>query len=302
MKHEPCDVCKSWRQSSLEEDIQLAINCSVCKGTGFVRSAEDYVCNNCSGMLTISEKEDGCKADPYGLLETTVSGGYFSNYLLDCTNYTFSLCEKCLRDMFDKFVVPPYMTGACDSYAEDSLYHKEKLWKNAGGELEKLKLGLCNNQSTCTNPAVWRIICSGGLTESTTCDEHKKHHAINVIPFHLTEGIVEFDDASEDQKAKILNAYLLQNSKAGFVTYYKYVPGICKSMAKNVVIDDDLHAMLWIRNDAATHDAATHELVKGIMSWSLADGCCVIYDRKQPIPKDVNLMDSLDYYNEGYEE
>ncbi len=68
----------------------------------------DILCNMCG--LT-------CRLDPevtetYGLIKSTVSGGYESTpgngdgALDDCTRYTFSLCEFCLDFMFSNFKIP----------------------------------------------------------------------------------------------------------------------------------------------------------------------------------------------------
>lgn len=64
---------------------------------------EDVICNKCG---------NSCKKDHgfYGLIEHTVSGGYESEPLSDGTNYTFSLCEKCLDGLFDTFKVPVEIT------------------------------------------------------------------------------------------------------------------------------------------------------------------------------------------------
>jgi len=68
----------------------------------------DILCNMCG--LT-------CRLDPeindtYGLIKSSVSGGYESTpgngegALDDCTRYTFSLCEFCLDHMFSNFKIP----------------------------------------------------------------------------------------------------------------------------------------------------------------------------------------------------
>ena len=65
---------------------------------------------------------------PHGLVDIKVSGHYNSEHLLDCTTYQFSLCELCLRKLFNSFALPPkvfeYMMTRGDimgeySYAED---------------------------------------------------------------------------------------------------------------------------------------------------------------------------------------
>lgn len=64
------------------------------------------------GHVVISEEEALALhgRDFYGLIEQTVSGGYFSsndeNGLCDMESYTFSLCEKCLKTIFKGFKIP----------------------------------------------------------------------------------------------------------------------------------------------------------------------------------------------------
>lgn len=59
------------------------------------------------GFLTISEEESVILHGPnaYGLIETTVSGGYDSSHLEDVTSYTFSVCEPCLAKFFESNVI-----------------------------------------------------------------------------------------------------------------------------------------------------------------------------------------------------
>jgi len=42
----------------------------------------------------------------YGLVDTTVGGYYYSPALEDCTTYKFDICEKCLKEIFNSFVIP----------------------------------------------------------------------------------------------------------------------------------------------------------------------------------------------------
>lgn len=60
------------------------------------------------GLVDISEEEatDLHEPDLYGLIEATVGGGYSSYALEDMCSYTFSLCEGCLKVMFDGFKIP----------------------------------------------------------------------------------------------------------------------------------------------------------------------------------------------------
>ncbi len=61
------------------------------------------------GLVEITEEESLLLRGPdsYGLIEVTVSGGYHSFTLEDLTQYTFSMCEGCLKKLFDTFKIPP---------------------------------------------------------------------------------------------------------------------------------------------------------------------------------------------------
>ena len=75
----------------------------------------DVICNKCGQSLVLDRYfinnpvrldhgEEGLQI--YGLKEITVSGGYLSTHLDDATQYKFSLCEKCTKDLMDSFVIP----------------------------------------------------------------------------------------------------------------------------------------------------------------------------------------------------
>lgn len=84
-------------------------------------------CNNCGGTLAILELDGKKYVD--GLINARVSGAYNSKYLSDCTDYRFSLCEKCLSEIFAKFKIPPYFGDygfASDAEADNETF-KEHL-------------------------------------------------------------------------------------------------------------------------------------------------------------------------------
>lgn len=73
-----------------------------------VEIIEDIICNNCGNSCRAWRSKDDVEIhDAYGLIETKVSGGYDSTELCDMTSYSFSLCEPCLKQMFDAFKIPP---------------------------------------------------------------------------------------------------------------------------------------------------------------------------------------------------
>ena len=69
---------------------------------------EDVFCNKCG--KSCRKYFDGDFSDIYGLDKCTVFGGYLSSNddkgLSDMTCYTFSMCEECLRELFNTFKIP----------------------------------------------------------------------------------------------------------------------------------------------------------------------------------------------------
>jgi hypothetical protein len=67
---------------------------------------EDILCNGC-GESCKEGDEKRLHEEFCGLIETTVHGSYWSHYLNDGRKYTFSLCEKCLTELFKTFAIQP---------------------------------------------------------------------------------------------------------------------------------------------------------------------------------------------------
>lgn len=59
----------------------------------------DIICNKCGNSC--KNEDDNC----FGLIETQVQGGYAAK-LGDMVTWTFSICEDCLKELFDSFKVP----------------------------------------------------------------------------------------------------------------------------------------------------------------------------------------------------
>ena len=71
---------------------------------------QDVLCNKCTKSLRThiaTAEDDGQKIyETYGIVEQTYNGGYCSDPLEDEAKYTFSLCESCLKELFDSFKIP----------------------------------------------------------------------------------------------------------------------------------------------------------------------------------------------------
>lgn len=66
-----------------------------------VEVIEDVLCNQCGCSLKSKEFPNGF----IGAVGISVSGSYTSEYLDDMTEYNFSLCEKCLSNLFKSFKI-----------------------------------------------------------------------------------------------------------------------------------------------------------------------------------------------------
>ncbi len=97
------------------------------------KEIDECLCNKCARALRKNPN-----AGLYGLIEHTYSGHYGSNPLNDLTDYTFSLCEFCLADMFLEFKLPPKILDRLNrdhldpeiTWEEESSYIKNNIIKN----------------------------------------------------------------------------------------------------------------------------------------------------------------------------
>jgi len=72
-----------------------------------VEYTDDIICNKCGNSLKHLISTDNPPSFNYcGLEEAIVHGTYGSDPLEDCTDYIFSLCEKCLYELFNTFKIP----------------------------------------------------------------------------------------------------------------------------------------------------------------------------------------------------
>jgi len=71
-----------------------------------VEVVDDIICNRCGESC----RHPSLSCNAYGLVEAEVSGG-FGARLGDMVRYTFSICERCLEQLFDGFKHPPEITA-----------------------------------------------------------------------------------------------------------------------------------------------------------------------------------------------
>ncbi len=75
--------------------------------TGEVK--EIRLCNQCGKESCPPDALEHSRPDKvpfYGLVDATARGGYHSPILFDCMAYRFDICELCLKEMFDNFILP----------------------------------------------------------------------------------------------------------------------------------------------------------------------------------------------------
>jgi len=246
--YDRCPACVEARASG---DFEGARRCHRCKGTGIVRDPKSYVCNRCGGSL--AGDADMGFGEQYGLVEASVSGGYSSPHLFDCTTYTFSLCEKCLRQLFAKFEVPPAVssslnyTGEAETYDEDLRHYNYRLWRKQGCHIERLKLGNCNAIIDCEKAATLRKFCSGSLTNDCSCDEHGPLHTYAntwTVPFADLAGIVDGETMTLDDKRRVALVWLLASSRGDeCITHHKHAADCVSDLTG---VDGNTTSMLWI--------------------------------------------------------
>lgn len=143
------------------------------------------LCNLC-GNSTVPR--EGSTSDSYGLIGAVVDGGYFSIDLCDGTRYKFSICEKCLRKLFEQFVIKPdvsdYMDNSVWSYEEELGTYKHRLWTDSGAQIEKLKTGLCNFCKDCEEKGIWWGFIEDEFINLVICEQHRTNYYNSNIIFY----------------------------------------------------------------------------------------------------------------------
>lgn len=76
-----------------------------CHKRIWLKNHKDIRCNKC-GESCLVFSSLSLAPQSYGLINTSVSGGYYSSHLVDGVTYNFSICEKCLKEIFEGFKVP----------------------------------------------------------------------------------------------------------------------------------------------------------------------------------------------------
>lgn len=174
----PCNFCFNNRN---DPDYDFHKNpCEHCKNTGTVQDPHEILCNKCGGFMcpigTYNEQI------PHGLHNAEVMGGYDSYHLLDLNKYIFSICEKCLRELFLQFIIPPVVNNhmsynsELDEWHWDKLTYEYRIWKDGGKHHEAYINKKCNVVKDCDNDAIYTHLLSNEFTEDCSCEQHKEFH------------------------------------------------------------------------------------------------------------------------------
>jgi len=173
IKKVPCTRCVNYL-GAFRDGV-----CSGCENTRFIDDPASHICNMCGERTrplgTMNEQY------PSGLEYAEVAGGYDSTHLLDGHSYKFSLCELCLRKMFNQFKIPPVindymMQEANPQWSDDQKSYEHAQWISSGGQKEKYKTNICNANKDCSNASKYSIYNDNQLTEYCLCEDHKDEY------------------------------------------------------------------------------------------------------------------------------
>lgn len=174
-----CHRCKWHLENNTDRDWDK-YPCDRCDNTRTIINPEEVLCNMCGeGMCHNIETPSGrwSTNDPYGLYNAKVTGGYESYHLCDMTAYTFSFCEKCLRQLFNQCKIKPFVSdyGSLEKggYERDLEIYEYRLWKDAGCHHQAYLNRRCNFVKDCSNKAIYTQLINDHFTEDCCCEEHK---------------------------------------------------------------------------------------------------------------------------------
>ncbi len=157
-------------------------------------------CNKCG----IEEKRSSSNNESYADLNLChhfeCEGEYISYFLSDLNKYYFVICEKCLRQMFEEFKIPPeisdYSDGSMIPYKDDSRWFHYQEWQRTGGHKEAYKNKKCNAKKDCPNDAMYTILNSDlEFDFNSICEEcknkelYQNSQMVKFIPHYLQSFI-----------------------------------------------------------------------------------------------------------------
>lgn len=174
-----CQGCKWQIEQNIVPNRDWAKNpCPKCNNTRQVTDPREILCNLCGECMcpigTMNEQY------PHGLHNAKVVGGYDSYHLLDMNRYTFSFCEKCLRQLFIQCKIKPevdevdFSGGSTeDSWESDQSSYEYRVWVDSGALHQSYLDKKCNVKKDCPNKAAYTRMINNHFSEECTCEEHK---------------------------------------------------------------------------------------------------------------------------------
>lgn len=173
-----CNRCGHWDEGRRRREV-----CEQCNNTRQTIDPKEILCNMCGGYQRPIGQHN--EQYPHGLEDAEVTGGYDSYHIFDCTTYKFSVCEQCLRGLFNQFKIPPLVIDRIGNdiaslsktreqlWKEDQEAYEYRVWKDKGGHHQAYLDKKCNFVKDCPNKAVYTQLISGDFTENCSCEEHK---------------------------------------------------------------------------------------------------------------------------------
>lgn len=275
------EACTDCAEDRAAGDFEGASMCRKCEGKGFHRGFGTYFCNQCKACLRAFPDMESSEQE--GLVEAHVVGGYMSKHLFDMSCYTFSLCEKCLRTLFNGFATPPTVTSNLPSnravfdYADDLAAYYRKQWQATPEVEERFKARICNYDADCTEPGEAIIFYSGEMSDKVRCHKHIEDRlTVNAVrvPVRYLQDFkgLPYQEASYSREDLygMANGYLvglgLKGKKA---LVFKYLPTCVRDlfgMGDEVDSDWDEEAEsksfggIWCAKDSVTPESVVGQL------------------------------------------
>lgn len=168
-----CNRCGHWSDERRFKEV-----CEQCNNTRKTVDPSTILCNRCGECMRPLGTHN--EQYPHGLEGAAIQGGYDSYHLLDCTTYKFSICEKCLRELFNQFKIKPTIIDSLgtidekeDPWVLDQTAYEYRVWKDEGGHHKAYMEKRCNSVKDCPTRAVYTLLHSGDFSEDSACEEHK---------------------------------------------------------------------------------------------------------------------------------
>lgn len=259
--------------------------CRVCEGKGFRIDPTSISCNRCGGpMHEVHTPED---MSLYGAGPISSTGGYLSPCLTDLLTYEFFLCEKCLRDLFVTFKIPPtvhsclHEEGLYD-YQKDHQSWVDRVWINGGGRERKLPTGLCTESEGCQNPSTTIQIDEKKIHWANRfCAQHAYNtdflsdKGIRHVPESEMSPLELFTLSSRYFEARYEKAILWEEHMDGVYEIHCHrIFELAMGLDKKLNVEGKtVYSMLAVREDRGGIYPKLHKYARGFLGFRSGDRC-----------------------------